>query len=475
MGKKTVVNRQELLELIDNTKFRVRILGAVAFDLPYERYRDIWLKRINNAELSIEIISESEPFLNYSSLISSNKKVSGENRSYDIGTFLNKKVEPQKKLRDYLLENKCAHIEPEEDAFKTYLKTKTEQESEIIQEQRANNEFDMSQFKQLFSLRTCYLNIPVPVINIDDDYYVTQSLTLFCTHQKFEKITIDNVWYDEYHKYFSAYFDSSQGAKKFSTETTTKDNKTEVILMYNDKRQVMGQLPRDSFLGSTKVKVVIWGMLFTRDGRVLIHKRGDNAKDNQGLWDKSIGGHVDLEKDVVDTVKAASREMLEELFKVEQAEQGGHSEVGHMLVNEEKPIFLGEWRPEMRYTFPFSEIKKKQEEIYFFRMNYNFSKMVVNSPRLLPGGDEVPVKVFADLYVFVMPEKFNTIGLKNSKYLLLELHELNDSYLEGDILFEEEMVPFSATPDLKRIITGGLWPELNSFADYLKEGIRGKS
>ena len=32
------------------------------------------------------------------------------------------------------------------------------------------------------------------------------------------------------------------------------------------------------------------------------------------------------------------------------------------------------------------------------------------------------------------------------------------------------MIPFYATPDLKKIITGDLWPELTSFADYLKDG-----
>jgi NUDIX domain len=467
---KVVINKKKLIELIKNAQFRIRILGAISFDLPYEEFKYDWLERINNGELQVEIICESESYIQYSSIISSNRRVSGENRSYDVGTFLNKQIEPQKKIRDFLYDNDCLHIEPEEEAFKEFLKAQTEEHKSKILQDKTNGQFDMLPFKQFFSLRTCYLNIPIPVINIDDDYYITQSLTLFCNHDKFEKITKENIWLDEYHRYFNAYFDSPLGAKKHSSEITKKDNRTEVILMYNDKRQVLGQLPRDSFLGSTKVKVVIWGMLFSRDGRVLIHRRGKNAKDNQGLWDKSIGGHVDLEKDVIDTVKAAAREMLEELFKVEQAEQSGHTKVENMEVNENKPIFLGEWRPEMRYTFPFSEIKSKKEEYFFFRMNYNFSKQVVDSPRLLPNGKEMPVKVFADVYVFVMPEDFTTIDLKNSKYLLLEMYELNDSYLDGEIFFDGEWVSFDTTPDLKKIITGDLWTELNSFADYLKDG-----
>lgn len=485
----SLFNREELLDKIEKAQKRVRILGAVSFSLPYDRFKNLWLKKINDGSLSVEIICEAEPNLSYASLISSNKRVSGEERSYDIGSFINLKNEPSRELREYLIQNNCKHLEPESDEIGAFIELKIKEEvkklkleaNEIEEFKKSkkleikaaidNGEIDRLQFKQCFSLRTSYLNIPIPVINIDDDYYITQSLTKFCHQTKFELITKDNIWYEEYYKYFHAYFDAPLGAKKYSTEITKKDNRTEVILMYNNQRHLLGQLPRDSFLGTTKVKVVVWGMLFTRDGRVLIHQRGKNAKDNQGLWDKSIGGHVDMEKDVVDTVKAAAREMLEELYKVEAAGQGSHTKTENMEPNADKPIFLGEWRPEIRYTFPFSEISSQKDEIFFFRMDYGFSKEVVDSPRLLPDGNEVPVRVFADVYAFVMPESFNTIDLKNSKYAILELHELSDAYQDGLFDFNGKEIEFKATPDLKKIITGRLWEQLNSFADYLKERI----
>ncbi len=467
----SLFNREELLDKIEKAQKRVRILGAVSFSLPYDRFKNLWCKKINDGSLSVEIICEAEPNLSYASLISSNKRVSGEDRSYDIGSFINLKNEPSLKLREFLVQNNCKHLEPDSDALEAFLKSKSESEKLEIKTAINNGTFDMSQFKQCFSLRTSYLNIPIPVINIDDDYYITQSLTKFCHQTKFELIKKDNIWFDEYYKYFHVYFDAPLGTKKYSTEITKKDNRTEVILMYNNQRHLLGQLPRDSFLGTTKVKVVVWGMLFTRDGRVLIHQRGKNAKDNQGLWDKSIGGHVDMEKDVVDTVKAAAREMLEELYKVEAAGQGSHTKTENMEPNADKPIFLGEWRPEIRYTFPFSEISSQKDEIFFFRMDYGFSKEVVDSPRLLPDGNEVPVRVFADVYAFVMPESFNTIDLKNSKYAILELHELSDAYQDGLLDFNGKEIEFKATPDLKKIITGRLWEQLNSFADYLKERV----
>ncbi|GHT25569.1 hypothetical protein AGMMS4957_20600 [Bacteroidia bacterium] len=456
MGEKIFFNRTELLDLIKKAEKRVRVLGAVSFDLPYDEYREDWYERINKGELQVEIICESESDLTYSSLISTNKKVSGQERSYDIGSFMRIKNEPKIKIRDYLVNKQCKHIEPKGD-----IKERKDEE-------------------QCFSLRTCYWRIPVPVIHIDNDYYYTLSLTKFNEQEIFEKVTKENARYDEFQKYFYAYFDAELGAKKYSSEITTKDNRTEIILMYNDKRHCLGQLPRTSFQDITKAKVVIWGMVFTRDGRVVIHKRGANAKDNRDMWDKSIGGHVDMEKDTVDTVKAASREMLEEFFKKEAEEQGEHTKIGISEINENVPIYLGEWRQEMRQVLPFKEIKNNKDDIYVFRMNYEFSKHVVDSPRILVGGQESPVKCFADMYVFIMNEDFNDKKLENSSYKLIELYELYDYYLGEKIEYYSKEKKknvtelFKATPDLKKIITGELWAELNTFAEYLKEGLTKK-
>jgi len=456
MEEKVVFNREDLLSLIKQAKKHVRVLGAVSFDLPYKEIMKEaeWHKKINAGKLHVEIICESEADLTYNSLISANKKVSGQDRSYDIGNFIRIKNEPKIQARDYLVREQCKHLEPKGD-----IKGRKEEE-------------------QCLSLRTCYWRIPIPAINIDDDYYITLSLTKFCSQEKFEKITSEHIWCDEFHKYFQAYFDSELGAKKYSTEITEKDNLTEVILMYNDDRHCLGPLPRQSFLDITKTKLVIWGMIFTRDGRVLIHKRGKNAKDNRDMWDKSIGGHVDMEKDTVDTVKAAAREMLEELYKIEAEDQGAHSANEIKEINPDIPIFLGEWREELRAALPFKEIRDNKETIYCFRMNYDFSKRPVSSPRLLPEGKgESPVKCFADVYVYIMDEDFNEKKLENSNFKLFELHELYDCYMGDDITYyskddkKEVTEKFKATPDLQTIITGKLWSELNVFADYLKAGL----
>lgn len=463
---KTIISREELLNKIDEAKERIRILGAVAFDLPFDRFKENWYKKIDSGELTVEIICESESELNYNALISEDRKVSGEARGHEIGEFLRIAQEPLQNLKLYLQnERKCRHLEP------------TDKEG------------------QRFFLRTYYIAPKIPVINIDNDYYIGMALTRFHHLEKFEQVTPDNLWYEEYMKYFCAFFDHPSGAKKYSTEYTAKGNKLEVIEMYNEHRIPLGQLPRDSFLGTTKVKVVVWGLIFDRCGRLLIHRRGINAKDNRNMWDKSVGGHIDIEKDI-DTVKGASRELLEELYETEQEGQGGHNEDHITNTNADYLVFLGEWRPKYRYDRIFNEMNYRREHNYYFRLNYDYSKVVRESPRRLPDGTEQRVRVFVDLYVCVADCEFNDRVnarlLKNSKYLLLYPYQIKDLYKygsfldddghevqyadlfeEGGLLFDKKEInekhEFIVTPDLSNIINSDLWEtDISSFSETLK-------
>lgn len=70
--------------------------------------------------------------------------------------------------------------------------------------------------------------------------------------------------------------------RKYSTEYTEKGNRLEVIPWYDEisnekthysSRKLVGLLPRDSFPNTPLNKLVVWGLIFTRDGRLLIHQR----------------------------------------------------------------------------------------------------------------------------------------------------------------------------------------------------------
>ena len=443
------INKETLVSKMKKAKSHVRILSVVAFDFDWAELREVWYPKIDSGELTVEIITESEPEVSKRSIIASDRRISGMRRSYELGNFMNILRAPSLDLRKYLLDHNCKNMEPENDI------------------KNDNN------YKQCFSLRTCYLEIPYPAVNIDDEYYTCMLFTKFNDIGTFEKITEKHAWYDGFKHYFHAFFDYEGGAKKYSTEETSKGNRMEVIETYNEKRISMGLLPRDSFLNTTHVKTVIWALVFTRDGRLLIQQRGKNAKDNQGMWDKSVGGHVAV--DDIDTVKAAAREIAEELYTMEADEQGKHGKMDYLQVNENKMIFLGEWLPDRRYTLPFKDVNNQKDEAYFFRMDYSFSKIVKNSPRHLPDGKIQDVSVFADLYVCIAAEGFSEKinELKNAKYRLVELYELKDALNDGQIEVKKdgqnEWEEFNVSPDLSLIIRSSLWQELIQFSDFIRK------
>lgn len=441
----SIVNREELINAIANAKTRIRFLGVLPFDINWDIFKEDWLERINNGTLLVEIIREAANFVSGQSIIASNKKISGEDRSYELGSFINILNAPEAKLRKYLIDNNCRNLEPIED---------------IPQNQRDG-------YKQCFSLRTCYLQIPISALNIDDDYYIVFSLTRFSKLDKFEKIDETHSWYSELLMYFRTYFDNIEGAKRFSTEETKKGNRLEIIQAFDEKRNPIGILPRDSFLDTVHVKLVVWALIFTRSGKLLIHKRKENAKDNQGMWDKSVGGHVAI--DDVDTVKAAARELAEELYIQEATEQGDHDKITFVKVNTDKMIFLGEWLPDRRYTLPFADVNSHKDEYYYFRMNYPFSMIVKNSPRHLPNGTVQDVSVFADVYVCIAAESFDINKLENSEYEVLELYELKDAFNSNEITRKNGKIEnFIVSPDLRSIIRSSMWDDLASFSDYVK-------
>ena len=143
--------------------------------------------------------------------------------------------------------------------------------------------------------------------------------------------------FEEYVKYFNSYCSST-----YCIEETKKGNRKEVIYNYTADHVMLGQMPRDSFYGSDNYKLVMWALIFDREGRILIHKRSINAKDNQGMWDKSVGGHISLND--YDTITGASREIAEELYTCEEAEQGHSKNDGWTAINKDKIIYLGKWK-----------------------------------------------------------------------------------------------------------------------------------
>lgn len=357
------------------------------------------------------------------------------------------------------------------------------------------------QKRQRLFIRNCYMPIPVPMIKIDNELFITMALTKFDDIKKFQytgDIVIDektgtckvkegrggycSLWQEEFVNYYIEYFLNENGAQKYSTEETAKGNRKEVIDIFDESRNRIGIGPRDAFLSNMAiVKSVVWALIFDRKGRILIHQRAKNAKDNQGLWDKSVGGHVSTED--LDTMEAIKREIAEELFTIENEGQSGHDIIQWMVTNKNKIIYLGDWKtarfPDLR------ALNLSPDEYYNFSLNYpdinkrDFRREIVVTERLLPNGETVKAKCFVDAYLCIVSEDFNVKKLCNSNYAILTPNELKRCVIRKTIKLnnareydlengiEEEFKP---TSDLAYLVESGIWDDVvTEFARRIKE------
>lgn len=347
--------------------------------------------------------------------------------------------------------------------------------------------------KQRFVLKEIFHPIPVQMLRVDGVYYATLNPLPEFAAQEFLYVGDANLSaeedinrfsrYEEYVRYFNTYMQSV-----YSTEETTKGNRKEVIYNYSFDNAVIGQMPRDSFYGSDNYKRVMWALVFDRQGRILIHRRGNNAKDNQGMWDKSVGGHIAI-KDR-DTITGASREIAEELYSVEEEEQGHSKSSGWSNVNMEKIIYLGKWK-ETRYPNIGTSLHLEPDEFYSFSFDSRMTEQPVDSGRVLPDGTRIKAKCFVDFYFVIASRELDLNELKNSKYLVLspgtikecfKLKTINDAMKKRiakdnpDIEVAEIPTRFDVTPDLEYMINSPEWDnEITKFSIRVKEAFEGEN
>lgn len=379
-----------------------------------------------------------------------------------------------------------------------------EQRKVYVREEKLKEFNNNSKEKQRLFIKDCYVPLPIPMIKIDKELYITQALTRFTHIDRFQFVgllDVDNKdkgyeskWIEEFRKYYNKYFgddsnsNDQNNVQKYMTEETEKGDRKEVIDIFNEKRVRIGSGPRDAFLSNLNiVKSVVWALLFTRDGRMLIHQRSLNAKDNRGLWDKSVGGHVSVED--LDTVEAVKREIGEELFTIENEGQGGHGQEQWTVTNKNKIIYLGDWKTT---RFPdLNQLALKSDEYYTFSLNYeniqekDMRKEIVITERVLPDGEIKKAKCFVDAYLSIVAADFDTKKLYNSQFALLTPNELKNCVLHGKAYFEVEngvrkynrqrgkVCDFNVTSDLKYLVNSDIWDDVvTEFSRRIEETFR---
>lgn len=310
---------------------------------------------------------------------------------------------------------------------------------------------------ELIDFKITSLNIPAFIVKLDNSIW---HLPLSCFDiDDYVKLDKKSKIYSSINSYAGYLINADQGGK-YSTKYGA-----EMLELFDQKHVPRGIFPRDSFYGTDHYQYVIWGLVFNREGKLLIHKRKDNAKDNQNMWDKSIGGHIDfnIERSSQD---AAGRELIEELFTKENKQQSGHA-FSMLSEDIEKVYFLGDWRIENYGVDYLNQLKlleagasEGEENWVFYKIPNSFSH---NTPRLLPDGKgERWLRVIVDSYIFIANTSVTeetVTKMENSEFLLVEPRELKTWIEQGkkDIKSDnDDDYTFDVTPDLKYIMTGNL-------------------
>ncbi len=411
-----------LEELLMSAQKSVRLIGVVPFDIEWASLAEAWAKRLRQDDsFRIVVLCESDNLI-FSKSFTTDTDTAGERRSYRDMKF----------VRDQALD------------IPGYLR---------------NHGATPSQLERV-KVEIMHLPIPIVVAAID-------SRLLACPwlHEPFlvlEEIGEAHPWRQTLDAYTNAYVDRNRGG----IFACSADD--EVLELYDHERIPRGIFPRQSFYDTDFAQLVVWALIFDRRGRLLIHKRSENAKDNRGMWDKSVGGHVDYRLDV-DTSRAIVREVVEELFQNELKQR----DIRTWDVTDRDMIYVGEWRPEQRRRHPFEEIKCLRKEWAYFRLK---DSQPLFSPRTMPDSSQRRLRVIADVFLFVAGPDMTrkSLGdLENSQYSLVELGELKTAM---DKAFAGRDVPgFDAvrkvplfTPDLVNIMTGELKDVLVEFSNFIK-------
>lgn len=181
----------------------------------------------------------------------------------------------------------------------------------------------------------------------------------------------------------------------------------ELIQLYDRNGIPRGIFPRACFYTTEFSRYSIWGFIFNRKGELLLHQRSMQTKDGRGLWDKSIGGHVDLLDS--STSITAERELVEEMF-LPQAEDTKflRADLGDI-------IHFGEWNPKKRPERAFREALAglTESDWVMFRATDRQGDPLtvarVSDRRMHGDNNQVTIKrtVFkSDVYLFIAPPDY---------------------------------------------------------------------
>ena len=175
-----------------------------------------------------------------------------------------------------------------------------------IIEQKLSSLNDQSKIDDLISIKQFNMKLPGNILKIDDRIFFCPILLNLPSFSDYSEVPTTDSLYSSLKSFIDTALLSDKG------ELYTSKVGEELIWVYDNNDTPRGIYPRKSFYTTDYGRYVVWVFIFNRDGKLLLQRRSMTTKDNRGLWDKSIGGHVDLSD--ASTSITAKRELIEETY-----------------------------------------------------------------------------------------------------------------------------------------------------------------
>ncbi|MDD3042878.1 MAG: NUDIX domain-containing protein, partial [Methanosarcinaceae archaeon] len=188
-------------------------------------------------------------------------------------------------------------------------------------------------------IRQFNLRLPINIIRVDERLWYCITTHILPSIDSYMEVFPENELYTELLSYLASVSDPEKGGPFLSKPGE------ELIEVYDRKGVPRGILPRKAFYTTEFQGSAIWAFVFNRKGELLLHRRSRHTKDNRHLWDKSVGGHVDLSDR--DSSVTARRELIEELF-LPEAESTDPIKAFRLRAGIGDIVHLGEWTPRKR-------------------------------------------------------------------------------------------------------------------------------
>jgi hypothetical protein len=265
-------------------------------------------------------------------------------------------------------------------------------------ELRSPNERETESLADRVSIRELHLRIPANLIVADDKIWFCVTTNTIPEISSYVEAIPGDGQYERLKSFVDFLLDPER------VDVFTSVPKDELIWVYDRERVPRGIFPRAAFYTTEYARYSVWGFVINRSGKILLQRRSLTTADNRGLWDKSVGGHVDLED--ASTALTAKRELVEEMY-LPKAEFTAHmrADVGSVLD-------FGEWNPRKRPERSFREAFASlgSEDWVLFRATKDSGEPLTIdrvSERLWFEGDKPPrirrTVFISDVYFFIAP------------------------------------------------------------------------